>query len=241
MRAVTIDPHNVQAALNEIQRASQENDIVQIAQNFSVDASYAQTATTLPALGTVPAISAATSIQTFQTGNTASTTEQTLASFTLPANTITAVNQGIKITAAGYFGGNGTEAIARLYFGTSVFEIINPASDHTRWYTEMTVICAATGPTQEFVTAWGSANFQVSPLGDDPSIDLTTSQTIKVTGQSPVAGAANEVVAYQLTVQPIGTVFDAAVATFLGHLASDADAFAAFLLMCQKGGPNRTT
>lgn len=37
MRPVTINPNNVQASLTEIERASHEADLVEIAQNFTVD------------------------------------------------------------------------------------------------------------------------------------------------------------------------------------------------------------
>lgn len=37
MRPVTLNPNNVPASLTEIERASHENDLVEIAQNFFVD------------------------------------------------------------------------------------------------------------------------------------------------------------------------------------------------------------
>jgi hypothetical protein len=45
MRPVTIDPNNVPAALTEIQRASHENDVCEMAQNFDFDAAVTQTTT----------------------------------------------------------------------------------------------------------------------------------------------------------------------------------------------------
>lgn len=39
MRPVSINPDNVRESLNEIQRASQENDVVDIAQNFTITGS----------------------------------------------------------------------------------------------------------------------------------------------------------------------------------------------------------
>jgi len=43
MRRVTLNPNDVAGSLREIERASQENDIVEIAQNFSFDAAVTQT------------------------------------------------------------------------------------------------------------------------------------------------------------------------------------------------------
>ncbi len=57
MRPVTADPSNVFAALNELIRASHENDLVEIAQNFKPDvASFTPTFTlntTAPSLSNI--------------------------------------------------------------------------------------------------------------------------------------------------------------------------------------------
>lgn len=45
MRPVTIDPNNPKSALIEIQRASQENDIVPLGQNFTLSGTLTQTTT----------------------------------------------------------------------------------------------------------------------------------------------------------------------------------------------------
>lgn len=42
MRPVTLNPQNVTASLVELQRASHENDTLEIAQNFTFDATFAQ-------------------------------------------------------------------------------------------------------------------------------------------------------------------------------------------------------
>ncbi len=43
MRPVTINPHHTAAALNELQNASRENDLVDIAQNFSMTGTLTST------------------------------------------------------------------------------------------------------------------------------------------------------------------------------------------------------
>lgn len=43
MRPVTINPNNVGAALDEIQRASHEGDLVEIAQNFTITGTLTET------------------------------------------------------------------------------------------------------------------------------------------------------------------------------------------------------
>lgn len=45
MRRVTIDPNNPKSALLEIQRASGENDTIDMAQNFTLSGTLTQTTT----------------------------------------------------------------------------------------------------------------------------------------------------------------------------------------------------
>lgn len=76
MRPVTINPDNVRAALMEIDRASHENDLVEIAQNFSTTGAYTTTRTlnaTAPTLANVVAV-LATLIADMQKGGLNRTT-----------------------------------------------------------------------------------------------------------------------------------------------------------------------
>lgn len=43
MRPVTINPRNVEASLTEIERASHENDVVELAQAFTITGAYTPT------------------------------------------------------------------------------------------------------------------------------------------------------------------------------------------------------
>lgn len=45
MRPVTINPADSRSALLEIQRASHENDVAEISQNFTLSGAYTQTTT----------------------------------------------------------------------------------------------------------------------------------------------------------------------------------------------------
>ncbi len=70
MRPVTINPHNVPAALLEIERASHEADTTEMAQNFTFDAAFTQTlqlAVASPTLANTNAV-LATLIQILQKG-----------------------------------------------------------------------------------------------------------------------------------------------------------------------------
>lgn len=59
MRRVTLNPNNTAASLNEIARASAENDPVEIAQNFTITGALTQTLNlnlTAPSLANVAAV-----------------------------------------------------------------------------------------------------------------------------------------------------------------------------------------
>jgi hypothetical protein len=76
MRPVTINPNNVQASLIEIQRASQQNDIGDIANSFSTDTAPTQTTQLVvssPTLANVVAV-LGTLLQTMQKGGINRTT-----------------------------------------------------------------------------------------------------------------------------------------------------------------------
>lgn len=76
MRPVTINPQNVSAALQEIQTASHEADVVEIGQNFTFDASFATTlqlAVAAPSLANTNAV-LATLLQILQKGGLNRTT-----------------------------------------------------------------------------------------------------------------------------------------------------------------------
>ena len=76
MRPVSINPQNPTAALNEIQVASREYDICDIAKNFSFNAAFTQTlalAVTSPTLANTNAVLASL-IQIMQRGGLHRTT-----------------------------------------------------------------------------------------------------------------------------------------------------------------------
>ena len=152
----------------------------------------------------------APSTQAAVVGNPANTTETTLLSYTLPANAVTTIGRGVKISADGYWGGAGTaffqQAIIRLYFGSEVFVLNNPAPDtsRARWHAEMEAVLAfgSGGSAQWVVSGWADTQFDVLPYGNDPTINNAATILIKVTGQSPVAGLANMALVYHLSVSP---------------------------------------
>lgn len=76
MRPVTLNPDNIRAAIVELERASHENDIAEMAQNFSADAAFTETFqvnTTTPTAANV-ALVLATLISVLQKGGLNRTT-----------------------------------------------------------------------------------------------------------------------------------------------------------------------
>ena len=144
------------------------------------------------------------SVQTSIVGNPASTAETTLLSYTLPANSVSTLHKGLKISAAGFWGSDSRQAAIRVYFGSFVFSLLNVAIDGTFWAAEIIAILSAVGPTREMIIATGHASFPVVPLGvTNATVDMTAPVLINVTGQGPGAAIANEAVCYQLVVEPI--------------------------------------
>ena len=76
MRPVSINPHNTVAALDELQTASRENDILDISQNFSMSGTLTQTTVlnlTAPSAANVAAV-LGTLLEIMQKGNINRTT-----------------------------------------------------------------------------------------------------------------------------------------------------------------------
>jgi hypothetical protein len=76
MRPVTVDPHNTVAAIRELASASQENDIVSIAQAFSITGTVTPTTNlnvSAPTLANVVAV-LGTLLEVMQKGNINRTT-----------------------------------------------------------------------------------------------------------------------------------------------------------------------
>jgi hypothetical protein len=216
MRPVTLNPGDPVSSLREIERASHEGDIVELAQNFSVgNTPAAQRAL----LGSNVQLSAA------GVGNGNDSTEDTLFTYTLPASSLTLVGQGLSLLAAGTLANNAHTKSVRLYFGASMFFVVNTTLASAVWLAHMRVYRSAS--KAQLILADGQAGTSlVTPAIFTGANDDTTALTLKVTGQSGSSGA-NDVVANIFAVD---------------GLPSDiGNTFATWIADCQKGGMNRTT
>lgn len=125
-------------------------------------------------------------------GNGADTTEDTLVTFNLPANSLQNVGQGVCIQAFGSIGATSATKTAKLYFGTSLTNSIVATTTQTgAWEIYAEVFKTAAGVQcalfeQDFAGGATVRNVAVSTTGSE--VD-TAAITIKATGQSSVATA----------------------------------------------------
>jgi hypothetical protein len=126
------------------------------------------------------------------TGTPANTTEATLQTFTLPANTLDAVGRGLRIRAWGSFGANANSKTIRLYFGAKIYDSTALSQNGTGWILEAEVYKTSIN-TQ---TTWGTILAGFSNPGAEIGAQNQTDTgpiVIKVTGQNGTANA-NDIV-----------------------------------------------
>lgn len=150
-----------------------------------------------------------TVLDTFQSnagvGNGADGTEDTLNTYTMPANTLTTNGDAIRITAWGGFA-SGPSAIIKIYFATEWFQISNGTFQAATWQFE--IIMQRNTLNTEFTRGMGWKNNDTvgfnngSPSSTTTTFsysdatlaaDLTSTLAIKATGQNTSGTAANAV------------------------------------------------
>jgi hypothetical protein len=124
-------------------------------------------------------------------GNGADTTEDTLATYSLPANALDKANRGIFIYAWGTYANNTNTKAANLYFGSE--KITAATGNNTNWALEMTVgKVAANSQVMSMQNITGSTHGGVNnTTGAETD---TAAIVIKVTGQNSTSATANSIV-----------------------------------------------
>lgn len=132
-------------------------------------------------------------------GNSASTSEQTLASATVPTN----AGEGIRIKAWGTFNTNNQSKTVRLYYGSTVVAIndITLKSYGQTWKLEADIYKRGTMLQEGIGTGQVGAVSQ-SMLLTAPAEDDTSDVTIEVTGKT-LTPTANNIVCHGLVVEAI--------------------------------------
>jgi hypothetical protein len=132
-------------------------------------------------------------------GNTNDTTEDTLFTYSLPANALNANGRILNIAAFGTFANNAHSKHARLYFGSEVIDSgANTTTGGIAWRLEMQVV--RTGASTQQIsgqmmagTVHGGTTLQAGAETDSSAI------AIKVTGQTGTA-AASDIVCNGMTI-----------------------------------------
>ena len=148
-------------------------------------------------------------VSTTTTGTPASTDETTLASYTLPANTLSVDGDYIEVTASGSFAANGNNKTVRLYFGAEIFDTDPQPENNKQW--ELKARIFRTGATsQKYKIRMVSESIVAPalPFGTTTSLSyagtasetLTSTVAISVTGQNGTANA-NDIILETFTVE----------------------------------------
>lgn len=140
-------------------------------------------------------------ISTTSTGNGADTTEDTLATFSLPANTLLNTGEALRIRAFGTCAANGDNKTMKLYFGASVVATPTAATNNKNW--ELELIVVKSGANTQAVLGRGLVDTTpVTPYFNAGADTDTAAITIKCTGQAGT-GNANDIVLKGFIVEQI--------------------------------------
>jgi hypothetical protein len=132
-------------------------------------------------------------------GIAANTTEQTLQTYTLPGGTLAINGQAIRVTTRGLYANTSRSRQMRLYFGATVVTFMS-SSTASAFNNAQEILLIRTGATTQI--AFGpseNAGSSITSISsrfiefNDPAETLANDIVIKVTGQSGVGAAANDV------------------------------------------------
>lgn len=130
-------------------------------------------------------------------GNGADTTEDTLKSFNLAANSLDAVNRSIYIYAWGTYANNTNTKAAKLYFGN--VSLAAATGNNVGWALEMVV--GKSAASQQQISAQNITGTSHGGVTNSVGTNVDTSAiTIKVTGQDSTSANANAIVLNGLVV-----------------------------------------
>lgn len=137
------------------------------------------------------------------TGNGADQTEDTLISYSIPANTMGANGvQGFRIKAWGTTAANGDNKTIKLYFGSALISSGVQTINAKNWFLELNVFRSGTS-TQVVVGEGQMDTTSITPTVTTATETETAAIVAKITGQETTASTANSIVAKALIVEAI--------------------------------------
>ena len=139
------------------------------------------------------------STQLTATGNGADLTEDTLQTYTMPANTFDVTGRCIRVEGFGNFGANADVKTIRLYFGSAnIYTSTGLTQNGTGWYIWAT-ICKNGSNLQTFGAGGTDGNNLPGTFSGAMNQTDSGSIIIKITGQTGTANA-NDIIANGMTV-----------------------------------------
>lgn len=136
-------------------------------------------------------------------GNGADQTEDTLRSYSIPANTMGAnFAQGFRIRAFGVTGASGDNKTIKLYFGSTSVSSGVITDNAKNWFFDMTVYRSGAN-TQVVVCEFQHDTTASAPTVTTATETETAAILVKVTGQDTTASTANMIVLKLLEVSSI--------------------------------------
>lgn len=142
--------------------------------------------------------------QTGSVGTGADTTEDVLQTYTLPANTLAATGQSLRITCGWTTGANTNTKLVKLYFGASV--VATPAQAANAQTGRLSLIVTRTAAATQKVFGNGMAGTaSITPVAEYYNAgtdNLAAGVVIKCTGTNGTA-AANDIIANEMLVELI--------------------------------------
>lgn len=141
--------------------------------------------------------------QVTATGTT-TTIEQSIATYTLPANTLANPGDAVRVMCWGATASNNNSKNATLYFGTSSIELggntVSKIINNKKWFLTMTVM--RSGAATQTVVGTGAVDATLLSTYTNAGTDsLTAAVTIKCTGSTPTA--AQDITAQGFLVEQI--------------------------------------
>jgi hypothetical protein len=147
--------------------------------------------------------------QTTGVGTTAVTTEETLLTYTLPANSLVRDNRGVRIRAWGNVADNTNTKQIKLKFGAHLlYDSTALAAENHEWFLEFEVFRtgAATQDAERHfslgIVAGAGPGVTLIPTFQTPTETLSGAVVIELTGQNGTANA-NDIVAEGFSVEYI--------------------------------------
>jgi len=135
-------------------------------------------------------------------GNTATTSEVTLYSYNIPANTLDTNGETIKASCYGLTAANGNNKVVKLCIGGLCTSSGTITDNNKGWSAEMTVGRVSTDVQLQYGKNEHNGTWAAPFLSSNSQDDGATIE-VKCVGQSPTSGAANDVKAYGFTVEQL--------------------------------------